>query len=61
MTDLEKAQDILASTNNGADLPEHQQHILISALRDDLGQVTASRLVFEDIYEQYREGPEKGN
>ena len=50
MTDKEKAQDILAATNGGKDLPEHLWHVVTSALRGELG--IATRIVFEDLWEQ---------
>ncbi len=31
MTDLDKAQAILAASNDGQDLPEHQRHIVMNA------------------------------
>ncbi len=50
MTDKEKAQTILAATNGGKDLPEHQWHVVMEAVRDELGPAT--RLVFENLWEQ---------
>jgi hypothetical protein len=58
MTDLDKAKIILAATNNGADLPEHQKIIISAAKRDTLGQNTGVRMVFEDMYEQCQKSTE---
>ncbi len=40
-------------TNDGKDLPEHQRHVFMSALRDDLGDAT--KMVFDDLYRQVLE------
>ncbi len=50
MTDKEKAQTILAATNGGKDLAEPHWHVVMEAVRDELGPAT--RLVFDDLWEQ---------
>ncbi len=56
MTDQEKLEIILAATNDGADLQEHQKILIKSAFLDTLGSNTGVRMVFEDLYEQYKDG-----
>ncbi len=58
MTDLDKAQTILAASNDGQDLPIHQQYIVMAAQTGELGTNTAMRMVFDDLYNQHREGTE---
>ncbi len=50
MTDLDKAQTILAASNDGQDLPIHQQYIVMAAQTGELGPATG--LVFDDLWEQ---------
>lgn len=52
MTDINKAVQILSSTNNGNDLPVHQKKIVEAAMTGDLGNDTGARLIFEDLYEK---------
>ncbi len=52
MNDIEKAQTILAASNFGQELPIHQQNIVMAAQTNELGQDTAARLVFEDLWDQ---------
>ncbi len=52
MTDIDKAVKILRSTNEGHDLPVHHKKIVEAALRDDLGENTGARIVFEDLFEK---------
>ena len=55
MTDSEKAHTILQATNQGAILDKHHHLILQAALNGELGDAT--RLIFEDLWDQYvREG-----
>ena len=53
MTDIQKAVFIMMATNDGKDLPEHQRHVFMSALHDDLGDAT--KMVFDDLYRQVLE------
>lgn len=54
MTDVEKLKIILAATNYGDDLPDHQKFVIESAFLDTLGHKTGVRMVFEDMYQQYK-------
>ncbi|WP_153306902.1 hypothetical protein [Desulfonatronum thioautotrophicum] len=57
MSDKDKAQAILAATSGGKDLPEHHWHVVMAALRGELGEAT--RIVFEDLWDQ-QQGEEGG-
>lgn len=50
MTDIDKALEILKSTNN--DLPVHHRKIVEAALAGDLGEATGSKLIFEDLFKK---------
>ncbi len=42
MTDIDKAVEILRSSNNGDDLPVHHRKIVAAALSGEWGEVTSS-------------------
>ena len=53
MTDLDKAVQIIKSTNNGNDLPAHHRKIVEAALSGELGSDTGARFIFEDLFEKF--------
>jgi hypothetical protein len=57
MTDMDKAEKVLKSTNFGDDLPVHHKKIVEAALSGELGEDTGARLVFEDLFQQLTTNP----
>ena len=54
MTDSEKVQAIIHSTNQGTTLDKHHYLILQAALYGELGDAT--RVIFDDLWKQYSGG-----
>jgi hypothetical protein len=60
MTDQQKGLVVNLLTNDGQELPEHQRHVVNSAMRGTLGQGT--KLLLDEIFrETIRKEAEKLN